>query len=74
MWVNRYELSADGRPLATWKGSAWRSGGMFELEGRHYEVRLGHKHWTVMAGGATFQFRRTSMWRQEGRSSPRTGR
>ena len=38
LWRSRYELVADGRPLATWDGRVWRNGGSFDLAGRHYEV------------------------------------
>lgn len=86
MWKSDYEISVDGRPLVTWRGSTWRRGGHFEIEGRRYEVRanmwgstygmtdeagervasadrVGHKQWTVEAGGQTLQFQRASMWR-----------
>ena len=39
MWRNRYEIAADGQPLATWDGRAWRSGGTFALEGQRYAVK-----------------------------------
>lgn len=39
VWKNRYEISADGRHLATWDGSSWKTGGTFELDGQRYEVR-----------------------------------
>jgi hypothetical protein len=39
VWKNSYDLVADGRRLATWKGSLWSTGGEFELGGRRYEVR-----------------------------------
>jgi len=39
VWKNRYEITADGRWLATWEGSSWRSGGSFELESQRYDVR-----------------------------------
>jgi hypothetical protein len=38
-WKNRYDISEDGRRLATWDGSSWRAGGTFELGARRYEVR-----------------------------------
>jgi hypothetical protein len=38
-WKSRYDFIADGRQLATWDGSSWKSGGTVELDGRHYEVR-----------------------------------
>jgi hypothetical protein len=38
-WRNRYEITADGQPIATWDGSMWRNGGRFELDGLRYEVR-----------------------------------
>jgi hypothetical protein len=39
MWRGRYQLSADGRPVAVWDPSWWRTGGNFEVDGRAYEVR-----------------------------------
>jgi hypothetical protein len=39
MWRDRYEIAADGRTLATWEGRLWRTGGTFDLAGRHYDVR-----------------------------------
>jgi hypothetical protein len=38
VWRRTYRLDADGQPLATWEGRLWRSGGVFDLAGRHYEV------------------------------------
>lgn len=39
LWRGRYRVIADGRPVATWDAALWRSGGDFELDGRHYRVR-----------------------------------
>jgi hypothetical protein len=39
VWKNRYDIIADGRRLATWDGSSWKTGGTVELDGRRYEVR-----------------------------------
>jgi len=39
LWRNRYELVADGQPLATWEGRFWRSGGTFDVAGRRYDVK-----------------------------------
>jgi len=39
VWRSRYDLTLDGRPVATWDSATWRSGGDFELGGRRYEVR-----------------------------------
>ncbi|GIM91162.1 hypothetical protein [Paractinoplanes toevensis] len=39
MWRGRYQLAADGRPVAVWDPSWWRTGGNFEVDGRGYEVR-----------------------------------
>lgn len=89
-WGGRYEVAADGRPVAVWDPSWWRTGGDFEVEGRRYQVRAngwgtkyqmldeaggvvalveraGRKHWSVQAGGHTYEFRRPSFWssRQE---------
>lgn len=38
-WRTRYELVADGQPVATWDGRVWRGGGAFELAGRWYDVK-----------------------------------
>ncbi|GAA3928967.1 hypothetical protein [Actinoplanes auranticolor] len=85
MWRGRYRLVADGQPVAEWDPSWWRTGGDFEVDGHHYQVRAngwgskyrmvdehgaevalveraGRKHWTVQAGGRTYEFRRESMW------------
>jgi hypothetical protein len=89
-WARRYQLTADGQPVAMWDPSWWRTGGTFEVDGRRYQVRAnawgskftmrdetdsevarveraGRKHWTVVAGGRTYDFRRSSVWgnRQE---------
>lgn len=45
LWRNRYEIVADGQPLAMWDGRVWRNGGTFDLAGRRYDVkskRVGH--------------------------------
>jgi hypothetical protein len=39
MWRGRYRLVADGRPVAVWDPSWWRTGGDFEVDGRRYQVR-----------------------------------
>ena len=54
-WKNRYEITADGRVLATWEGSIWKSGGTVELDGRRYEIRSnlwGNKYGMVTEDGA----------------------
>jgi len=38
-WKGRYDIAADGRPVATWDQSAWRSGGTLEIGGRRHDVR-----------------------------------
>jgi hypothetical protein len=38
-WGRRYRIAADGRPVAVWDPSWWRSGGDFEVDGRRFEVR-----------------------------------
>jgi hypothetical protein len=38
-WRSRYEISVDGRTVATWDNALWKSGGSFELAGRQYQVR-----------------------------------
>ncbi|MFC6020468.1 hypothetical protein ACFP2T_30400 [Plantactinospora solaniradicis] len=39
VWRSRYEVSVDGRTVTTWDNAFWKSGGSFELAGRHYQVR-----------------------------------
>ena len=39
VWRNRYAITDDGRPLATWDGSSWKAGSSFELEARRFVVR-----------------------------------
>lgn len=39
MMGRRYQLTSDGRPVAVWDSSWWRTGGKFEVDGRRYEVR-----------------------------------
>jgi hypothetical protein len=39
VWKNRYAITEDGRPLATWDGSSWKADSSFELEARRYVVR-----------------------------------
>ncbi|WP_433379168.1 hypothetical protein ACQPZX_13000 [Actinoplanes sp. CA-142083] len=39
MWRGRYRLAADGRPVAVWDPSWWRTGGDFEVDGRRFQVR-----------------------------------
>jgi hypothetical protein len=41
MWRGRYRLVADGREVATWDPSWWRTGGDFEIDGHRYQVRAG---------------------------------
>lgn len=85
MWRGRYRMSSDGRPVAEWDPSWWRTGGDFEVDGRRFTVRAngwgtkfrmldeageevarveraGRKHWTVVAEGRTYEFRRASLW------------
>ncbi|MDT5024523.1 MAG: hypothetical protein QOE61_949 [Micromonosporaceae bacterium] len=38
VWKNRYDITADGRRLATWDGSLWKAGGTFEPDERRYDV------------------------------------
>jgi hypothetical protein len=39
-WRSRYRVTDDGgREITTWDSSFWRSGGVFELDGRRLEVR-----------------------------------
>ncbi|MGX6601395.1 hypothetical protein ACWKSP_04525 [Micromonosporaceae bacterium Da 78-11] len=37
-WRTRYRVFVDGRPVTTWDGRMWRSGGDFELDGHRYRV------------------------------------
>jgi hypothetical protein len=39
LWRNRYEIIADGQPLAMWDGRVWRNGGTFNVAGRRYDVK-----------------------------------
>jgi hypothetical protein len=39
LWRSRYEIVADGQPLAMWDGRVWRNGGTFDLAGRRYDVK-----------------------------------
>ena|SRR5690242_7707864 len=50
-WKGRYDIVADGRPVATWDKSAWTSRGRLEIEGRPHEVRanLWQGNWAMTA-------------------------
>lgn len=39
IWRSRYDISVDGRRVARWEPSWWRSGGVFDLDGQRYQVR-----------------------------------
>ena len=39
MWRGRYQMKADGRPVAVWDPTWWRTGGDFEVDGRLFTVR-----------------------------------
>jgi hypothetical protein len=39
VWRSRYSVTDRGREIAVWDSSVWKSGGEFELDGRHYQVR-----------------------------------
>ncbi|MGI5213968.1 hypothetical protein [Plantactinospora sp. CA-290183] len=55
-WRSRYEISVDGRTVATWDSSVWKSGGSFALDGGHYRVRgnaWGNRFGMVDADGVT---------------------
>jgi hypothetical protein len=39
IWRRRYDIREDGRPVASWEPSWWKSGGTFDLDGQRYEVR-----------------------------------
>ena len=38
-WRGDYEVLVEGQPLATYARSAWRGGGVLEVDGRSYQVR-----------------------------------
>jgi hypothetical protein len=80
-----YDISLDGRPVASWNQRFWRSGGDITLAGQTYRVdattftnrftmtdgagrtvataeKAGRKHWTVVADGKPYRFRRASIW------------
>jgi hypothetical protein len=38
-WRQRYDIGQDGRPIARWEPSWWKSGGAFVLDDQRYEVR-----------------------------------
>ncbi|MEV6493009.1 hypothetical protein AB0M20_30955 [Actinoplanes sp. NPDC051633] len=39
MWRGRYQISADGSPIAVWDPSWWRTGGDLEVDGHRFTVR-----------------------------------
>lgn len=39
MWRGRYQIAADGRPIAVWDSSWWRNGGDFDIDGHRFQVR-----------------------------------
>lgn len=39
LWKSRYDITENGRHIATWEPTLWKTGGGFELNGRRYEVR-----------------------------------
>jgi hypothetical protein len=76
MWRGRYELAADGRPVAVWDPSWWRTGGDFEVEGRRYQVRKsGWRNTFTMLDGTGMevaQIERAGRRRWTLRSGPQT--
>jgi hypothetical protein len=38
-WGRHYQVADDGRPVAVWDQSWWRTGGGFEVNGRRFQVR-----------------------------------
>ena len=38
LWNRTYNITVDGVSVVTWKGSVWKSGGQFEVDGRRYVV------------------------------------
>jgi hypothetical protein len=39
VWRSSYDISEDGRHIARWEPSWWKSGGAFKLDGLRYGVR-----------------------------------
>jgi len=38
-WRSRYEITADGQVVTTWRPNTWRTGGSFALAGRRYHLK-----------------------------------
>jgi hypothetical protein len=54
-WKGHYVVTDGGREIATWDTSVWKSGGVFELDGRRFEVRSngwGNKYTMTDESGA----------------------
>jgi hypothetical protein len=54
IWRGGYDITVDGRPIARWEPSWWRSGGAFDLDGQRYQVRgnaLGARRELIGAAG-----------------------
>ena len=64
-WRGRYQVAADGRPVAVWDPAWWRTGGDFEVDGRRFRVRA--NHWGT-------QYRMVDETGNEGALMERTGR
>ena len=39
VWRSSYRVTDRGREIAVWDSSVWKSGGRFELDGQHFQVR-----------------------------------
>ena len=63
-WKGRYDIVADGRPVATWDKSAWTSGGTLEIDGRRHDLRanLWHGSWTMTDDAPAPSWRRPRGW------------
>lgn len=56
VWRSRYEITVDGRMVAVWDGSMWKSSGTFELDGVPHRVSgnaWGTRFSMVTGDGAT---------------------
>ena len=75
-WRGNYQLADDGRPVAVWDPSWWRSGGDFEVDGRRYQVRAGtwgtSYRMTDEMGGEVAAVERAGRKRWTVRAGPRT--
>ena len=65
-WKGRYDIVADGRPVATWDKSAWTSGGRLEIDGRPHDVRanLWQGDWAMTDAAGSVVARATGVGRK----------